>query len=196
MPEILVIPRASFRLPEQPAAWPLGDYAVLRQHCWRERAPCETDESWLQLIPYVLLQGEQGQLWCYRRTGGDQRLVERRSCGLGGHVERMDEQADIGAILNNCAWRELEEELVSLDGLNGLDALRPLAWIYEGASAVGRVHLGILFLGQWRGQAPPRIAEGEPMQSLGFFDPAAIVADDAFEHWSRLAADWLGSQRL
>lgn len=188
MPEILVIPRASFRLPEQPSAWPLSDYGVLQQHCWRERAPCESDESWLQLIPYVLVQSPQGQLWCYRRTGGDRRLVERRSCGLGGHVERLDEVADVGAILNNCAWRELREELVATEAV---DALHPLAWIYEGDSAVGRVHLGILFLGQWQSQTPPQIAEGEPMQSLGFFDPESIVADEAFEHWSRLAAGWL-----
>lgn len=187
MPEILVIPKDSITLPDQPATWALADFSSLQAPCWRERTPCETDESWLQLIPYVLLQNPLGQLWCYRRTGGDARLVERRSCGLGGHVERPDEMPEIADILHNCAWRELEEELVSVTEVK---SLQPLALIHERESAVGRVHLGILYLGQWQGEQPPEIAEGEPMQSLGFFSPEAIVQDDTFEHWSRLAAGW------
>lgn len=187
MPEILVIPTASFALPSAPSAWTFQDFSSLDQHCWRERTPCETDESWLQLIPYVLLANEKNELWCYRRTGGDKRLVERRSCGLGGHVERPDEVPDVAEILNNCAWRELGEELVSVEAVG---SLRPLAWIHERESAVGRVHLGILYLGQWQGTDEPQITEGEPMESLGFFAPETIVDDESFEHWSRLTADW------
>lgn len=192
MPEILVIPTASIQLPPEPSAWSLDGFSTLQAHCWRERTPCETDESWLQLIPYVLLENAQGQLWCYRRTGGDQRLVERRSCGLGGHVERPDEVPDIGEILHNCAWRELAEELVSV---NAVASLRPRAWIHERESAVGRVHLGILYLGQWQSAQAPEIAEGEPMENLGFFTPEAILEDESFEHWSCLAARWFQQAR-
>ena len=34
----------------------------------------------------------------------------------------------------------------------------PLAWLYEGESAIGRVHLGIVCLARCTGETPPRIA--------------------------------------
>jgi predicted NUDIX family phosphoesterase len=183
--DILVIPAAAMKLPAQPAAWPLLDSACLRQTCWREREPCETDETWLQLIPYVVLRNPAGKLWCYRRTGGDSRLLERRSCGLGGHVERDDQAEAVWDVLNNCAQRELDEELIDTTAVG---PLQPQAWIYEGETPIGRVHLGILFVGDWHGPQPPRIAEGEPMENLAFHQPEDIIGDDRFENWSRLVA--------
>ncbi len=188
MTEILVIPAETIRLPSQSAVWPLGEAHCLQDAVWREREPCETDESWLQLIPYVLLLNSDGEPWCYRRVGGDKRLQDRRSCGLGGHVERGDATDLVMQTLHRCARRELAEELADPEPVSGL---QPRGWIYEGESAIGRVHLGVLFCGRWQASEPPGIAAGEPMESLGFKGLSTIVRGQRFELWSRLAADWL-----
>ncbi len=188
MPEILTISAMAIDTPDAAGAWPLDDISPLQQVCWRERASVESDEAWLQLIPYVLLQNQSGRLWCYRRSGGDERLADRRSCGLGGHVEREDQATEPLETLLYCARRELAEEL---SDPSPVAALTPLAWIYEGESAVGRVHIGVLCRGYWRHALPPRIADGELMQSLAFHAPQEIVGDERFELWSRLAAGWL-----
>jgi predicted NUDIX family phosphoesterase len=188
MAEILVIPATAIATPTLPAAWPLNDLSPLAQCSWREREPCECDQSWLQLIPYVLLQDNAGRFWCYCRTGGDPRLLERRSCGLGGHVEREDQTDTVMQTLLNCARRELDEELADSQAV---EILQPSAWLYEGESAIGRVHLGVIFTAQWQAQKPPQIAAGEPMQGLGFHSPEEIIAEPRFEHWSRLAAHWI-----
>ena len=65
------------------------------------------------------------------------------------------------------------------------------ALIYEGQSAVGRVHLGVLYTALWLPDQAPRPEAGEALQGLGFRAAHAIVNDDQFELWSRLAAQHL-----
>ncbi len=193
MTEVLTIPATAIQLPERSSAWTLQDLSSLHPLVWRDREQAETDENWLQLIPYVVLHDGRGCIWCYRRTGGDERLREQRSCGLGGHVEQEDEGGSITNTLLNGAHRELEEELA--DALS----VGPLRWIgclYEGESAIGRVHLGVLFTARWQGGGDPEIAAGEPMESLHFHSAREIVADDRFELWSRLSARFLHQEQL
>ena len=86
--------------------------------------------------------------------------------------------------------RELAEELGWAVDPAGLT---PAAWLYEGHSAIGRVHLGLIYVLDWTAPAPPRPVPGEPLADRGFLPPAAIAADGRFELWSRLAAAWLES---
>lgn len=189
MTNILVLPATAFQVPERPGAWPLGAWErSLAVATWQPRVPCESDERWLQLIPYVLLLDHRGFPWCYRRTGGDPRLRARRSCGLGGHVEQPDARPQPFATLLAGAERELREELVTAAPVRDL---RPQAWLHEGESPIGRVHLGVIFTARWMAETPPEAAAGEALQGLDFLAPAEILADEHFELWSRLAATWL-----
>src|SRR5450432_1186674 len=58
---------------------------------FRPRSEVETDPSWLQLIPYVVLQ-HHGRIFHYTRgkSGGEQRLHAKRSIGIGGHINPVD----------------------------------------------------------------------------------------------------------
>ncbi|MBP8225570.1 MAG: hypothetical protein KAX59_05415, partial [Acidovorax sp.] len=63
--------------------------------------------------------------------------------------------------------------------------------IYEGLSAVGRVHLGVLYTAQWLPAAPPQPRAGEKLAGLGFMPLVQVAQDARFELWSRLAAQHL-----
>lgn len=187
---VLVIPRVELpALPEQ-AAWPWDGGVPARGWTWRDRAQAETDEDYLQLIPYVVLRNRAGQAWHYRRVGGDPRLVERLSCGLGGHVEPADARGDLVATAVAAARRELREELGDA-AAESLCLGPPAAWIHERLTAVGRVHVGWLFVVAWPAEEPPQPAPGQPLEGRGFVDAAAVSGDERFELWSRLAAAFL-----
>jgi predicted NUDIX family phosphoesterase len=186
---ILVIPRHQApRLPEADC-WAVSDFSFFHPPLWRPRAEVEHDESVLQAIPYLVLQNAAGDLWAYRRRGGDARVEGRMSCGIGGHVEREDATASAEATLLNALNREMAEEL----GLSvaALPVARPLALIYEHLSAIGRVHLGVLYAARWTAPSEPSPPPHEALDGVGFM-PAHKIADDSrFELWSRLAARFM-----
>ena len=186
MPLILALPRAD--LPPLPleGCWPMADWATWPAPVWRERAEIEHDESLLQLIPYVVLRNESGQFWTYARAGGDARLDGRFSCGVGGHVEACDDARKLMPTLTRCARREMAEEL----GLSAAvsPALAPCALVYEAHSAIGRVHLGVLFIADWDNQPDPQPPADESLRPLGFMSPKDIATDPRFELWSRLVS--------
>ena len=210
MPPILTLPRAQAPALPESGCWPVPNLDFLHAAVWQSRAQAEHDEAFLQPIPYLLLRNPHGQLWCYQRSGGDARLDGRCSCGVGGHVDWQDAQPpmkdenidscqripDKGyrpifskspqATLQHALLREVAEELGA--GAADLGQLRFHGLIYEGLSAVGRVHLGVLYTAQWLPAQPPRPVAGEALRGLGFQDASAIANNPHFELWSRLAA--------
>lgn len=187
MTRVLVVPRTALRpLPER-GTWPMTNSADHLPGSWLERDRAETDEEFLQIIPYALLRNAEGHYWCYERLGGDPRVQHCYSCGVGGHVDEMDATEGLLATVASALCRELAEEL---GWTPDRDPITPAAWLYEGESAIGRVHLGLIHELTWPGEHPPIPVPGEPMASLGFRPATAIACDDRFELWSRLAADW------
>ncbi|WP_367026812.1 NUDIX domain-containing protein [Methylococcus sp. ANG] len=171
-------------------AWPRDSGAWPGETLWLPRADAEADERYLQLIPYALLRNGRGDLWCYCRHGGDARLRERFSCGVGGHVDREDEDATLGETLWNTLQRELGEEL---NWQPPPEPIEPVAWIYEGLSPIGRVHLGLLYLLDWYDSDPPSSVD-PALAGIGFRPAPEILAEPRFELWSRLAAQYVSGE--
>jgi len=128
-----------------------------------DRAICETDESTLQIIPYVVLSkpnqvtGEK-EVYMYRRgkAGDENRLHAKYSIGLGGHIETVPaEGQSIIEFMIEDAFRELQEEI----GLVFPDEVKDqtkasystylnsygLTMLYNNSDEVGKVHLGVIF---------------------------------------------------
>lgn len=158
---------------------------------FQPRAAVEEDEAWLQLIPYVVLRDERGAVWAYARRGGDGRLLGRRSVGVGGHIEVADRCPTLLDTARACARRELAEELAQPEAVR-LDP-HPCGWIHERETAIGRVHLGLVFAARWTTPDPPQPKPGEPLAAIGFLPPAAVLTDNRFERWSQLAVGLLSS---
>jgi len=181
---ILAVPRADAGdwLADAIVPWRSADAG--RAAHWVERAHAEQDESLVQIIPYALLIAGDGRPWAYRRIGGDQRLRERRSIGVGGHVEAIDARADLRQTIQAALARELAEELIAPPTMADP---HPLAWINEQATPIGRVHLGLIFVCRWTDLAAPRPRPGQGLESIGFVEPAAVAPDAGYETWSMLA---------
>lgn len=187
MTRVLVVPRTALGPLPKRGAWALPDSPDDLPSLWLERDRAESDEAFLQIIPYTLLRDAAGQLWCYERLGGDARVRHRWSCGVGGHVDEDDQAHGVLATAATALRRELAEELTwSPDR----DRLHPAAWLYEDESTIGRVHLGLIYMLDWDSQKSPTPAPGEPLGPIGFLPAAAIAVDERFELWSRLAAGW------
>lgn len=136
----------------------LFDHGILRAYglgnLFLRRGHAETNESYRQLIPYVLLYDADGRLLRWRRTsgaegGGEPRLHGKRFVGVGGHLNAGDRTVGDGID------RELEEELVAvIDGTRFRFAFaakhynfkpRFLGLLNDESNAVGRVHLGLVY---------------------------------------------------
>jgi len=109
------------------------------------RGDMETDPSFKQLIPYVVMQWTDSsgdtQVFRYTRGGGsgESRLHAKQSIGIGGHISAEDAQGEGNPYLIGMQ-RELDEE-VHLDTtyVNQREGL-----IYDPSNDVGKVHVGIV----------------------------------------------------
>lgn len=178
-------------------AGPIGSRQILagllREAEWLPRtAALEADPAWRQLIPYgVLCRG--GRIFAYRRhrSGGEARLHDLCSLGVGGHVERTDELPTDGGdpdelTLARCLAREVSEEVGA-----EIASARLLGLLWDDSTPVNSVHLGIVY------RVEVEIREGSAIAGdlvpIDWFEPEAIrSAALAWETWSRILIDqWL-----
>lgn len=150
----LVINKSDLVLPANPLGMtqvlpiPEGFWGITPE--LHDRTFCETDETKLQLLPYMtLLRGSEVFSYTRGDGGAEDRLHGKLSIGLGGHVDGFP-LPDVGLMgyLQLEAMREYQEEV-------GSPMLFPPTFthlIYDPASEVGRVHLGIHCFVQWTGQ--------------------------------------------
>ncbi len=147
----------------------------------RPRDEAEEDPTWKQVIPYLLLR-DRGRLFLMRRTsaGGDARLHERWSIGVGGHVGPDDGGIEAGL------QREFHEELVA----DWQPRPRLLGLLNDDRTPVGRVHLGIVFEAEAAGRA---VAVRETHKLSGAFADRAEVQRgyERLETWSQLLFDFV-----
>ena len=156
--------------------------AVVAAHGrFEPRASMEADPSFKQIIPYVVLRdGERYFLMRRTRAGGDARLHDAWSIGVGGHVNPGDVDLAGGLL------REWTEELVA----DFVPAFRLVGLLNDDTTDVGRVHLGAVYLAEAAGR-PVAIRETDKL--TGAFATPAQVAEvaDRLETWSRLAFEFV-----
>ena len=108
----------------------------------QDRAVCETDESQLQILPYVVVLNDSDEIFMYQRGGGgaEDRLHAAWSIGLGGHVDGEQGNDSLRNFLRMEAVREVVEEI------NVTPKRSPdfVAFLVDRIRPVERVHLGLL----------------------------------------------------
>ena len=184
---VLVIPRDSIM---NDPGWRgiatdgLADFEALVEREGRvlPRADVEPDRSWKQVIPYLVLRdGERYFLMRRTRAGGDARLHDLFSIGVGGHLNPGD--GDLAGGLR----REWREELVA--GFEPEFTL--IGLLNDDTTDVGSVHLGAVFVADAAGR-PVVIRETDKL-SGDFADPSEVAAVvDRMESWSALVFEHLG----
>lgn len=116
-----------------------------------DREVCETDPTYLQLIPYTILYNADDEILIYTRgkKGSEDRLHSLRSIGFGGHIEEATEEPLINLIVR-ANHRELVEEL----GLANERCMfsnndgDPIILLQHEFDEVGKVHMGVVFMGR------------------------------------------------
>jgi predicted NUDIX family phosphoesterase len=109
------------------------------------RHVAEKDESIKQIIPYTVLYDED-RCFMYRRTkaGGENRLHDKFSIGVGGHINPVD-GAGTKETFEVARQRELSEEVtIWTDDKNWPWPASTIMAIYDNSDSVGRVHFGVV----------------------------------------------------
>jgi len=125
-----------------------------------ERERAERTPSWKQVIPYcVVASGERVLLTRRRAKGGEARLHDKLSIGVGGHINPVDREDASDPVLA-AARREIAEEL----DVRGEYELRLAGYLNDDSNPVGAVHVGVVFTATTSGSVRIReqdVLEGE-----------------------------------
>lgn len=148
-----------------------------------ERPRAERTPAWKQAIPYCVVANEEGVLVMKRRAkGGEARLHDKLSIGVGGHINPIDDDAQ-GDLLLRAARREITEEL----DVRSEFELRLAGFLNDDSNPVGAVHVGLVFTANPTG--PVRIREEDVLEGeLVALEELRERAErgENFETWSRL----------
>jgi predicted NUDIX family phosphoesterase len=161
----------------------LGPYLEsVREHGeFRARDEAETDPSWKQVIPYLLLR-DGDRIFLMRRTkaGGDARLHDLYSIGVGGHVNPED-----GDVLGGLR-REWAEEIDA----DFEPEFQPIGVLNDDDTPVGAVHLGLVYVADAQGRAVA-IRETHKLEGAFASIEQAAAVRDRMEGWSALLFDFV-----
>ncbi len=158
---------------------------------FRPRSLVETDPSFKQLIPYVILECNDAigtRVFQYTRGKGqgEKRLHALRSIGIGGHISVEDATGDDW--YRTGMQRELDEEVcIECNGQQRIVGL-----IYDNSTEVGRVHLGIVHIMQL---SSCKVQTREDhLEDSGFQSVETIKSElNRLENWSQLCINHLYS---
>ncbi len=151
-----------------------------------DRPQAEEDPQHKQLIPYVLL-GSAGKVFRYWRTkhAGESRLHHLYSLGVGGHIDESDINlfTQHRELLVEAAEREIREEV----HFSGKLKIQYQGTLNDDGNAVGRVHLGLVFIADTGDQEPDT---REAALGRGAWLPPQELNDGVeYETWSQILID-------
>jgi predicted NUDIX family phosphoesterase len=162
---------------------------LVREGFFVERPYAERTPTLKQLIPYTIVQcGERILLTRRTKGGGEARLHDKHSIGIGGHINPIDLELALraGQVRNPLpagAVREIEEELT----VHGSYQLHAVGLINDDSNSVGAVHVGIVHVMRVDGSVEVREKEQLEGRLVTPAELRQIVASGAnVETWSKL----------
>lgn len=161
---------------------PEGEFfKLLRNAFFIPRVDAEYDETFRQIIPYIVLM-EGDEYIFFKRTANqtEKRLHNLITLGVGGHLNDQDGTDPIECFMNGLK-RELQEEVVV-----ELLSLEYRGLINETENPVSRVHLGVLYIAQvhYHGLA-------EPENFVEFRSKSLSQYMEEMEGWAKIVATYL-----
>lgn len=163
---------------------------VARHGFFVERAAAERTPAWKQIIPYsVAFTPADGRVLLMRRlaAGGEARLHDKLSIGVGGHINPEDVEPAREPLLTG-THREIAEELL----VEGSYRVAPVGLLNDDSNSVGAVHVGLVQILTIEGSVRIReedVLEGRMATPRELADLRASGA--RFETWSSLLVDAL-----
>ncbi len=194
---VLVVPRE--RLLSKVATVPVVGFqagrveeyldAITACGCFVPRAEAEDDSSLKQIIPYCLIEHERDLfLMGRKRGGGERRLYDKLSLGVGGHINPIDvpRDGDLRQTVQRALEREIREEL----RLDSPSTQTFLGILNDDSNPVGQVHLGFVYKLTLQRRAV-EVRERESLEG-GFVAISSLPeVEGRMEKWSRILAESL-----
>ena len=150
---------------------------VAREGRFMRRGDAEEDATHKQVIPYLVLRdGEHWFLMRRTRAGGDARLHDLGSIGVGGHLNPGD--GDVAGGLRREWHEEVEADFVP--------EFTPIGLLNDDTTPVGAVHVGFVYTADAAGR-PVAIREVDKLTGAFATSEEVAAVGDGLETWSRLA---------
>ncbi|HEY3336829.1 MAG TPA: NUDIX domain-containing protein [Candidatus Limnocylindrales bacterium] len=155
--------------------------AVRRDGSFMRRGDAEDDPTHKQVIPYLVLRdGERWFLMRRTKAGGDARLHDLWSIGVGGHLNPGDGDVEGGL------RREWAEEVAA----GFVPRFVAVGLLNDDTTPVGAVHVGVVFTADAAGR-PVAIRETDKLAGAFATTAETAAVRDEMETWSRLVFDAL-----
>lgn len=158
-----------------------------KNNSFQPRSRAETDPTFKQIIPYVVVTDGRSVLHYVRgKKAGEQRLVAKGSIGIGGHIN--DEDHSLFAVgrqaFQEAVKREVCEELAIQDEFDA----KPVGLINDDSTDVGRVHFGVVHV---LFRTPEKVKKNEQViTQVEFISFEKLKARrEQMETWSQLCLD-------
>lgn len=162
---------------------------ILKNYEYRERNDeLESNPSFKQIIPYVwIVNPLSKKIFAYQRASGKKNYSERRlmnkwSCGVGGHIDRDSEEGTDNPI-TRAMMRELMEEVK----MNKYPMPKIVGYLNYETDSVGQVHFGVVAIAE----TIERVEKGDNEMAHGKFysvDELEEIFNDSrneIETWTR-----------
>lgn len=199
MEHVLVIPRSlldqlgSFQGFRSDAAAHIEAFLAPGANFFMARPQAEADPTHKQLIPYCVFR-HQGRYLSYQRGGssGEKRLVAKRSLGIGGHINPIDQENSSlqRSLYDNGVEREIAEEL----RIEGGYRQQVIGLINDDSTEVGAVHLGVVHCFEL--EQDQIHSNEDAIEDLRFMSLEELAAiQPQLETWSQILLAHLLSQR-
>ena len=146
------------------------------------RSLAETDPSFKQIVPYVILKfGDQIFHYTRGKRATETRLQALRSIGVGGHISAEDNNL-FDTPYREAMLREVAEEVY----LESDYTESCIGLINDDSTAVGQVHLGVVHVFDLEA---PKVRRREQVLTQAGFAPLATLLESImeFETWSQIA---------
>ena len=146
------------------------------------RPAMEEDPLYKQIIPYLIFKFQDRYFLMQRKsTSSEQRLKNKYSLGIGGHMRQEDMQQ--AKTIFDWAHREFQEEI----DYQGTFTIKTLGMLNDDSNPVGQVHVGLVLLLEGDSDAIKVRSELKSGQLLTVQELQTYYAD--LESWSQIIFD-------
>jgi len=155
------------------------------------RSKAETDPSFKQIIPYVIMT-HKGKYLSYVRgaRAGEARLVAKRSIGIGGHINPADDMPLFNADFYDTYLAAVQREVAEEVEVDTSYSDRIVALLNDDSNDVGSVHLGIVHC--WNLEEPNVSKREQMITQMAFLTCEELEQTrDTLETWSQKCLDGL-----
>lgn len=163
-----------------------------RKYIEVRRGDAEVDSQWKQMIPYaVIRRGEEVFLYKRLKAGGEPRLHDQLSIGIGGHMNRINDIRGFNGVLMLNFYRELGEELDILSSQRHPIEPKVVGIINDDHGDAGLYHIGILLVYDLPEHSEVSVRETDELEGywVRIKDLQKAPLLNHLENWSKMVAE-------